>query len=408
MIDAQAGHLAVGDELQRQPVDRVEHHRVLDADGSERVDVEEAPVVDLLRRDAPPGQSVRLRGQQPVEQVEAARHPGLAVEPAHVLLDEAAHQPARIAERGKPPLHHLLLAPPLLLPGRIALVALRQVLQRGEDAAQIVEVAARDILGLARPRAPHPGVQLGQVQREDLRIGAGVHREAVVEVADLEPAALEEQLQLAALEHRAEAIAEQGQQHLVGQLLLDRVELDVEEASSHRRGAIFEQVPPERVEAADAHVVGDDVEHQAERARPQRGGQRVEVGRRPELRVQLRVVDHVVAVHRAGGGAQDRRAVEVGDAEGGEIRRCPGGGAKVAAVVELQAIGRDRQALACRRGRHQVEQAAGRPLELHLRRRVARCGLAVAGLICAARERQRPRRFPCRALHFERPPRRPP
>ena len=60
MVETDAGDLPLGHEAQEQPVGFAEDRRVLHADGGQFVDVEEAPVVDLLGRHAPGGQPVGL------------------------------------------------------------------------------------------------------------------------------------------------------------------------------------------------------------------------------------------------------------------------------------------------------------------------------------------------------------
>ena len=57
----------------RLGVHQLQHRRLLDADRRQVVDVEEAPVVDLLGGDAPEAQAVGLVAQQRLERVEAAR-----------------------------------------------------------------------------------------------------------------------------------------------------------------------------------------------------------------------------------------------------------------------------------------------------------------------------------------------
>ena len=62
---------------------RLEHLRILHADRGELVDVEEPPVVDLVRRGSPVGHAVRLLLEEGVQQVEALRLTGPAVECGH-------------------------------------------------------------------------------------------------------------------------------------------------------------------------------------------------------------------------------------------------------------------------------------------------------------------------------------
>ncbi len=73
MIDAQSRGGAPLHELEGEAVDLVEDRRIFHAQRGELVDVEEAPVVDFLGRDAPVRKAVRLLVQQPVERIEAAR-----------------------------------------------------------------------------------------------------------------------------------------------------------------------------------------------------------------------------------------------------------------------------------------------------------------------------------------------
>ena len=72
VVDAQAVNGTVADELKGQPMRRLENLRQLDANRSEIVDVEEAPVIDLLRGDAPETEAVDLAIEQLVKRIEAA------------------------------------------------------------------------------------------------------------------------------------------------------------------------------------------------------------------------------------------------------------------------------------------------------------------------------------------------
>jgi hypothetical protein len=107
--------------------------------------------------------------------------------------------------------------------------------------------------------------------------------------------------------------------------------VDVEPARVRRVAAAGEHVPPGGVGGRhrDAGVVGDDVEDQAEPGRAQRGGQPQPALLAAERRVGGAVVDHVVAVLRAGRGGQQRGGVEVADTEAGQIAGEAGGGVQV-------------------------------------------------------------------------------
>ena len=73
VIDPHAGHRAGADQLEQQFMRRVEHLRQFHPDRGEIVHVEEAPVVDLLGRDAPEGETIRLIVQELIERIEAPR-----------------------------------------------------------------------------------------------------------------------------------------------------------------------------------------------------------------------------------------------------------------------------------------------------------------------------------------------
>ena len=86
-------------------------------------------------------------------------------------------------------------------------------------------------------------------------------------------------------------------------------------------------------------MVRDEVEEQPHPARGRRGGEPGEALLAAELGVEPPVINDVVAVHRPGRGGEDRREVEVGDAELGEVGDDRGGGVEAERVVELEPVG---------------------------------------------------------------------
>src|SRR5262249_12315628 len=107
---------------------------------------------------------------------------------------------------GEAALDDLLLAVPFgdLVGGRVG--ARRQVAQRRQHAAQLVQVFV--------PLAQRPG-QGGVRVFEDDGVGAGGHRQAVLVVPQGEGAGLVSQPDLAVLEHPPVLVFEQRQQDLV-------------------------------------------------------------------------------------------------------------------------------------------------------------------------------------------------
>jgi hypothetical protein len=74
VIDAKPVHLPGGEEAERENVRFLEDVQVLHPDRRQGVDVEEAPVVDLLPRHTPVGEPVgHVAVEELVQRVEAAR-----------------------------------------------------------------------------------------------------------------------------------------------------------------------------------------------------------------------------------------------------------------------------------------------------------------------------------------------
>ena len=185
-------------------------------------------------------------------------------------------------------------------------------------------------LGVARRHA----VEQRGVRRER-------DRESVLVIAHRDAARLrlERHAELAAFEYVAVRRAEHRQEHLAVERAVERMPVDIEMARVERRLAFLEDVgPPGVVGAGDAHVVRHEVEQQAEPVRAQRLDEAGEALGTAELFADLVVGDDVVAVHAAGTGARDRRAVDVAHAEPREIRQHARRIGEREVVVQLQAI----------------------------------------------------------------------
>ena len=195
---------------------------------------------------------------------------------------------------------------------------------------------------LCSSSASAPGCSASQrssVTLEDHAERVGRDRQRLVVVADEERAVAIGELQLLPLEHRAVLIAEDRNQDLVGELVLDRVPLDVEEAREARARPVFEHVQPPRVRRLrDAHVVRDQIHHVPHAARVQRVDPRPVLLVGADLRVEARGIGDVVAVRAAGHRLQIRRGVAIADAEVVQIVHDRAGVTEGEAAVELQAI----------------------------------------------------------------------
>ena len=100
-----------------------------------------------------------------------------------------------------------------------------------------------------------------------------------------------------------------------------------------------EDVVPGGVLAGGGHVIGDDVQHDPHAVRRERRVQRFQIRLGAELGINTVGVHHVVPVRASPAGAQDRRAVDVADAEPAQVRNEGAGRGEGKAGVQLQPIG---------------------------------------------------------------------
>ncbi len=158
---------------------------------------------------------------------------------------------------------------------------------------------------------------------------------------------VEAQHELAGLEDGAVLLAEEGDQQLARQVAPVRLPVDVEPAGDVGVRAPFQHVePPGVVGAADAHVVGHEVEDLAEAVRPERRDHGVERRGVAELGIEAPMVHDVVAMRAARPRLEIGRGIDVADAEPGEVGRERGGAVEAEPGPELEPVGGAR-----RRGR---------------------------------------------------------
>ena len=86
MIQAQPGDQPPAGEFTDQHMCDLKDRRVLHPDSGQLVDVEEAPVVDLVNRCLPVGQAIGLGIEEFVQQIKARRNADLPVELANVIF----------------------------------------------------------------------------------------------------------------------------------------------------------------------------------------------------------------------------------------------------------------------------------------------------------------------------------
>ena len=298
VVDPEPRDPALADQVEQEPVRRLEHGGILHPDRRQVVDVEEPPVVDLVPGDPPVRDAIRLRGQHGVEPVEALRLAGSAVhEPDHVL-HVRLHRGGLAHEGVQPALDQRRVAPTRGLALRVRVGPLRQTGGGRHDGLELPDV---------RVGPSQPVLEIGEPEGQDLRKRAGIDREDRLVVADEEAAVLVLEPELALLEDPPVVVPQDRKEDPVPQLRLERLPVDVEERGELRRGAVLEHVlPPGVPRPDDAHVVRDHVDQLAHPVRPEGLGQRLVAGPSSEGLVERPVVGHIVAVGVARAGLEDR------------------------------------------------------------------------------------------------------
>jgi len=291
VVDAQAVDHATCGQVERHALCGLEYRRVFNAHCRELVDVEEAPVVDLVGGDAPESEAIRLRVKQLVQCIARA----VGVEGVQGRLDRLHRGGIGSGQFGE---SHAVRGLVVLTPG---------------DRFGLGRAACRQQREFARQphqRVACPRIAAGRGGRLEHRgEAARVDRKMVFVIAQHEGAGrgLEADLQVARSEHVAVVVTEHRQQHLALQRLVERIPVDVEVERVGRGRAVLQHVAPPRVVATEhAHVVGHHVEDLAHAVRLQSCAETC-VARWPaELGVDLVVRDNVVAVCAAGPRAADR------------------------------------------------------------------------------------------------------
>ena len=156
MVDAQAVDRPVGSQLQHQPVRRLEDLVALLAQRGESVDVEEAPVVDLVAGHTPVRQTVGLGVDQRLQGVEAGALADLAVQLDAQRLDALAQRGRQRRQLGQAPAQPWERAAAPLACGRAGRIVRRQARQRAVPATA-APCAAHRRRAIAASRASAAG-----------------------------------------------------------------------------------------------------------------------------------------------------------------------------------------------------------------------------------------------------------
>jgi len=167
----------------------------------------------------------------------------------------------------------------------------RQSAQRGDDALQL------DEMRVVRRQAGAHGFER---RLQDTDPCAGPHRQAAIVESNPEGTARVAQTKLAVFEHAAVLIAQERQEHLVGEVGFRRAPIDVEESRELRARPVFQHVLPVGVRiVGHTHVVRHDVQHQSHVALAQRLRERQEVGLTAQIGIEVTLIGHVVPMRAA-------------------------------------------------------------------------------------------------------------
>ena len=184
------------------------------------------------------------------------------------------------------------------------------------------------------------------------RIGALRERKPLVEVREQGLARLLHNSQLATRQNLVDRRAEDGQDQLAVGI---GIEVDVEVMGIPAGAATAQHVPPPGVRPADAHVVGHDVEDQAEPVLVERPVEQHEAFLAAELGIEPGRIDDIVAVGRSRRCRERRRQINVAHPQSPQIGRQGRRAREIHVAAELQSVG------GAWRGGHRVSHARSGP-----------------------------------------------
>ena len=326
VIDPQAGDFFLGHQFQDQLVGEGENLGVFDPQRDQVVDGEKPPIVEFFVTDFPVGQAEKLFAEQAVQQIEALGLAGLAIKDPDIFLDELMHLGTAV-----PQLPQHLLDKGNLVVALLTLLAGRDVFEQVEHAQELDEVWMT---------ALEPGAQPSEIVGEQPVVGFDADRKAEIIVVNGEPLLAVAQLQFAAFQTVAVKLAEKRRQHPAADALVEVVPVDIEKFMVGRVRTVLQHVHQHPVLAVERHVVGHDVLHPADTQFFQMLDQHLKPFRAAQFGIDGVGVHHVVAVLAAAAGGENRRSVNVGHPQLGQIRCDGDGGFKAEVGIQLQPIGR--------------------------------------------------------------------
>src|SRR5581483_4622257 len=235
VVDPEPIELSLPDEPEDQPGGLLEYLLPLHRDRSEAVDVEKPAVVDLIGRHPPIRKAISLPVQEGVEEIEAARIPFDSIIEDDVLIDKGPDLFRRMVELGETLLNPFDLPPLLRNPLRIGFDLLREMKEREGDAVILLQPLR--IVG-------HLRVERIEPMPENFGIGPRGDRKAALIIFDMKRPFRKGQIQLLIFQDTAVLVAQDRQEDLAVQLLLDRLPVDIEVVRIGRIPAVLQNIPP--------------------------------------------------------------------------------------------------------------------------------------------------------------------
>ncbi len=328
MVNPQSGYLALLDEFEDERMGLGKNLLVFHAQGYQFVDVEEAPVVDLLGGDLPEREAEILLGQELVQGVEALGVALFSVESLHVLIDKSLDLRIRLVELPKHALdeHDLIRALPALF-GR------GQILERVEHPEEF------DAVGMPTAKLSPELTEMGP---EDLRVRLDIQRVSEIVIMDAQTVLVVLEDDLAVFQTLPVNLSQEGRQNFSPDALVGVVPLDVEVVCVRRGRTVLQNIHEHAVFAVVSHVIGNDVLQPAHAQATQLLGHRVEIFGRAQFSIEAERVNDVVSMHAAGPGLENRRGIKVRDTELVKIGNERLGIREAKSFVKLQPIGGER------------------------------------------------------------------
>ena len=154
---------------------------------------------------------------------------------------------------------------------------------------------------------------------QDHGVGTRSNWKQAIVVFHEEASSLEYHLKLLVLQCVRVNTAQDRKEDLVIQDSRRRVPIHVEVGRIHRSRAVFEQIHPPGIFRAGCHVIWHDIEQQPQTVFLQIGLKSVKLLLAAQVAVNARRISGIVAVAAAAAALQQRRSIDVRDAEPREV-----------------------------------------------------------------------------------------